>query len=150
CEGMDFMDAEKFKKLWIDQYNYLTFEKECNNILWLFAYGGNPDMNLDLYPGNEYVDIIGLDVYKPSLEGIKEKYDMLQTLNKPFMIAEFGLKGEVGEFDFLNLIEEIKEFSPNTFAIMGWDSKHFTSDENINGKEFMEHPLIITREEIKY
>jgi mannan endo-1,4-beta-mannosidase len=150
CAEMDFMNAEKFKALWIDQFNYLTYKKKCNNILWLWAQGGNPDLNLDLYPGDEYVDIVGLDVYKPSLEGIKGKYDQLQTLGKPFMIAEFGPKGKKKEFDYLNLIEQIKEYCPNTFAIMSWHTIDFTPVNNINGKEYLEHPMVITREKINY
>lgn len=150
CAEMDYMNAEKFRKLWIDQYNYLTHEKKCNNILWLWAQGGNPSINLELYPGDEYVDIVGLDVYKPSLEEIKDKYVLLQTLNKPFMIAEFGPKGKKGEFDYLNLIDEIRLYCPNTFAIMSWHTIDFTPVNNPHGKEYLNHPMVLTREEIQY
>ncbi|MCF8226418.1 MAG: glycoside hydrolase family 26 protein [Bacteroidales bacterium] len=150
CAEMDNMNAEKFRELWIDQYNYLTYEKECNNILWLWAQGGNPDLNLDLYPGDAYVDIVGLDVYKPSLEAIADKYQMLQTLGKPFMIAEFGPRGKKKEFDYLNLLEEINTYCPNTFAIMSWHSIDFTPVNNPNGIEYMNHPMVLTREKIQY
>jgi len=150
CAEMDNMNAEKFRKLWIDQYNYLTHEKKCNNILWLWAQGGNPEINLKLYPGDEYVDIVGLDVYKPSLKEIKEKYDLLQTLNKPFMIAEFGPKGKKKTFDYLNMLDEIKTYCPNTFALMSWHTIDFTPVNNLNGKEYMNHPMVLTREKIQY
>ncbi|MFC2090010.1 glycosyl hydrolase [Bacteroidota bacterium] len=150
CAEMDNMSDEKFRRLWIDQYNYLTHDKKCNNILWLWAQGGNPEINLDLYPGDEYVDIVGLDVYKSSLKEIKEKYEMLQTLNKPFMIAEFGPKGKEKKFDYLNLITEINTYCPNAFAIMSWHSIDYTPVNNLNGKEYMDHPLILTREKVRY
>lgn len=149
CAEMDFMSPGKFRQLWVDQFNYLTYEKKCNNILWLWAQGGNPAINLDLYPGDDYVDIVGLDVYKPSLAEVKEKYDQLQTLNKPFMIAEFGPKGMKKQFDYLNLVNEIKKYCPNTFAIMSWHAIDYTPVNNLNGKAYLEHPMVLTRDEIE-
>ena len=46
------------KALWIHLYNELTYTYGCNNLIWVWN-GQNPDW----YPGDEYVDIIGEDVY---------------------------------------------------------------------------------------
>ncbi|HYW96800.1 MAG TPA: glycosyl hydrolase [Bacteroidales bacterium] len=148
CANMGNMNAEKYKRLWIDQYNYLTYTKNCNNILWLWTQGGNPPVNLDLYPGDNYVDIVGLDVYKPSLKDVEGKYKILQTLNKPFMIAEFGPKGKEKTFDYLNLVDELHTYCPNAFAIMSWHSIDFTPVNNLHGKEYLNHPMMLTRDKI--
>lgn len=50
--------AEPYKKLWIYLYEELTFTYGCNNLIWVWN-GQAPDW----YPGDEYVDIIGEDIY---------------------------------------------------------------------------------------
>lgn len=50
--------ADAYKKLWIYLYEQLTYEYECNNLIWVFNA-----QNSDWYPGDEYVDIIGEDIY---------------------------------------------------------------------------------------
>ena len=50
--------AEAFKKLWIYLYEQLTYEYQCNNLIWVFN-----GQNAEWYPGDEYVDIIGEDIY---------------------------------------------------------------------------------------
>ena len=50
--------AEPFKQLWIYLYNELTYTYGCNNLIWI--WNARYD---DWYPGDEYVDVIGEDVY---------------------------------------------------------------------------------------
>ncbi len=50
--------ADAYKKLWIYLYEELTYKYECNNLIWVFN-----GQNSDWYPGDEYVDIIGEDIY---------------------------------------------------------------------------------------
>lgn len=50
--------AESYKKLYILLYEKLTNEYGLNNLIWLWN-GQSPDW----YPGDDYVDIIGQDIY---------------------------------------------------------------------------------------
>lgn len=50
--------ADVYKELWIYLYEELTYKYECNNLIWVFNA-----QNADWYPGDEYVDIIGEDIY---------------------------------------------------------------------------------------
>ena len=50
--------ADAYKKLWVYMYEQLTYKYECNNLIWV--YNGQA---ADWYPGDEYVDIIGEDIY---------------------------------------------------------------------------------------
>lgn len=50
--------ADAYKKLWIYLYDQLTNVYECNNLIWV--YNGQ---SAEWYPGDEYVDIIGEDIY---------------------------------------------------------------------------------------
>lgn len=50
--------AEPYKKLYKYLYDKLTNEYGCHNLIWVWN-GQNPDW----YPGDEYVDVIGEDLY---------------------------------------------------------------------------------------
>ena len=50
--------ADAYKKLWRYLYEQLTDEYKCNNLIWV--YNGQ---SADWYPGDEYVDIVGEDIY---------------------------------------------------------------------------------------
>lgn len=50
--------AETYKKLYILLYDTLTNEYGLNNLIWVWN-GQDPDW----YPGDEYVDIVGIDIY---------------------------------------------------------------------------------------
>lgn len=49
---------EACKQLWIYLYDQLTNVYGCNNLIWVWN-GQHPDW----YPGDEYVDAIGVDIY---------------------------------------------------------------------------------------
>ena len=50
--------ADCYKQFWIYLYKQLTEKYECNNLIWVWN-GQDPEW----YPGDEYVDIIGEDIY---------------------------------------------------------------------------------------
>ena len=50
--------SDAYKKLWKYLYNELTNTYGCNNLIWV--YNGQ---SADWYPGDEYVDIVGEDIY---------------------------------------------------------------------------------------
>jgi uncharacterized protein YjdB len=92
--------AARFKELWIQMYNRFVVHHGLNNLLWVFC--PNYDYNAaqstrweDLYPGDQYVDILALDIYinyKHSWS--KSQFDRLKTTGKGRPVAV----GENGEF----------------------------------------------------
>ena len=50
--------ADTYKKLYILLYDTLTNEYGLNNLIWVWN-----GQHADWYPGDEYVDIIGIDIY---------------------------------------------------------------------------------------
>lgn len=54
--GADGPDA--FKQLWIYLYKTLTEVYRCNNLIWVCTC-----LDAEWYPGDEYVDILGDDIY---------------------------------------------------------------------------------------
>jgi len=49
---------EVYKELWVLLYDKLTNEYGLNNLIWVWN-----GQNADWYPGDEYVDIVGEDIY---------------------------------------------------------------------------------------
>lgn len=49
---------EAYKQLYILMYDKLTNEYGCNNLIWVWNA-----QSLSWYPGDEYVDMIGVDIY---------------------------------------------------------------------------------------
>ncbi|HEU5122992.1 MAG TPA: glycosyl hydrolase [Verrucomicrobiae bacterium] len=54
--------AEPYRKLWRLLFNRLTAVHHLHNLIWVFSPGASIDL-ADWYPGDAYVDIVGLDHY---------------------------------------------------------------------------------------
>ena len=68
--------SEEFKALWRFTVDYLREEKRIHNLLYAFSPSGNfasPEEYLQTYPGDDYVDILGVDYYysPDNMAGIK-------------------------------------------------------------------------------
>jgi len=50
------------KALWILMYNRMVTVHGLNNLIWVWT-SNTSGTALDWYPGNEYVDIVGMDIY---------------------------------------------------------------------------------------
>lgn len=53
--------AAVFKHLWLDMYERFQ-QAGLHNLIWVFT-DSTDNLSLDWYPGDEYVDIVGADVY---------------------------------------------------------------------------------------
>jgi mannan endo-1,4-beta-mannosidase len=76
-----------FKELWQYMHERLTDDHGLHNLIWEFT-SSTKSGHLNWYPGDEYVDMIGLDVYTdPSSSMSGEWYDILAHYNGRKMIA---------------------------------------------------------------
>lgn len=81
---------EPFKKLWVLLYDRLTNYHKLHNLIWVFTYGSSQDW----YPGDKYVDIIGIDMYPTDTnDPFSNQWVTLQTRfngKKMLAISELG------------------------------------------------------------
>ncbi len=81
---------EAFKKLWKLMYNRYTKIDHLHNLIWVYTSGGN----MAWYPGDKYVDIVGVDAYPASqsdpLTGLYQKMQTLFDGRKLLAITEIG------------------------------------------------------------
>ena len=83
--------AEAYKELWKLMYDRLTNVHHINNLIWVWN-GQDPDY----YPGDEYVDIIGYDIYadKGDVSSQKQIFDLMRSVtdeNKIIALTENGV-----------------------------------------------------------
>lgn len=55
--------ADVYKRLWVMMYKYLVDERGLNNLIWVYSASDGGTRSNNWYPGNEYVDILGVDGY---------------------------------------------------------------------------------------
>ena len=77
--------AEPCKALWRLLYDQLVNVHGLNNLIWVWTVDvtqGAEDQYLDWYPGDEYVDIVGFDVYENNTDEKSRQYEALVNLTK--------------------------------------------------------------------
>lgn len=81
-------DAESFKALWIDMFNRFQ-EAGLHNLIWVWTSETGDD---DWYPGDQYVDIIGRDLYGNAAADCATQYNTLAGSygNKMVALSECG------------------------------------------------------------
>jgi len=150
-----------FSALWQHMYNYFTKERGLNNILWGFSpnlNGGKDTRRTDYYwPGDEYVDVVGVDKYMALNENPLSldqwgDYKLLIAKCKPFGIFEFGptpadAQPDSPRYDYTRLIRDIKNRYPRTVFFQAWEW-HWALSENKNVKKLLDDPWIVTRDEL--
>lgn len=132
--------ASEFKAFWKQTYLYLTETKKLNNLLWVYSVvpkisskDGRREENKN-YPGSDYVDMTGLDVYAPSLSTIAPSYQRMLKLGKPFGLTEYGpYKGSDADddpsllephFSYPVLMNEIRTYMPKAVFFQAWNHGH--------------------------
>lgn len=112
------------KKIWQVMYDRMVNYHGLNNLIWVWTYEPNEDGTW--YPGDEFVDIIGRDIYKDGDHGsqILEFNTLNDKYGKKKMIAET----ECGSFpDVDNLVNDGAAWS----WFMPWYGK-YTEDATYN------------------
>jgi mannan endo-1,4-beta-mannosidase len=101
--GSQSCTPEEYISLWRFTFDYLCHKKQLHNIIWCFSPGEvqTKDQYLETWPGDDYVDILGIDSYfssrrKTQREQTIKVYDMLVNIadekNKIAAITETGLE----------------------------------------------------------
>lgn len=134
---------EPLKALWQLMYDRMVNHHGLRNLIWVWTREPNDDA---WYPGDEYVDIVGRDIYKEGDHGS-------QTLEFSEMNSRYGGKkmlalSEVGSFpDVDNIIKDGAAWS----WFMPWYGG-YTRDSKYNSlalwKKMFAHEYVITLDEM--
>lgn len=86
---------EAYKQLWGLMYDRLTNHHGLDNLIWeyIIAPGTQNGFNLDWYPGDDMVDIVGLDIYSDPTASMSGEWTRARELfdgKKMIALAESG------------------------------------------------------------
>jgi len=141
-------DTELYKALWV--YIYDIFQKNnVKNAIWVWNPNNRDFPNfkwnnyLNYYPGDEYVDVIGLTAYNTGSYYRGEKWEDFNSLYKPlyseymkvfdypFIITEFGCNSIGGDKVawIENMFHEIKKYE-NIKVLIWFNGTDYDSKGN--------------------
>jgi mannan endo-1,4-beta-mannosidase len=119
---------EEWTRLWRHMFDYFETKKELDNLLWVYAPNAQTTASLkppaSFYPGDRFVDVVGLDYYADQSEGIGPGgYQEMLALDKPFGLTEFGpLAKRDGSFDCVAFAQQLRKHYPQTCFLLAWHS----------------------------
>lgn len=160
-------DREVFKDLWRYMFRYLTYSKGLDNLLWVYSVSdvgswGGPAAD-SVYPGGDYVDIVGISLYGNSVEIDGGAYETLLTLGKPFAFSEFGpghssaaagMKTDnAAPFDNMTLIRQVRTRYPQAIYAAYWHSwpgANMAIVDNPNAEPLFADPWVASRADLDW
>lgn len=81
--------SDEYRRLFILTHDKLENEHHCDNIVWAFSPNSGCDDFMKFYPGNSYVDILGIDLYEFDKDNAKYQKSLKDDLDK---ITQIGSK----------------------------------------------------------
>lgn len=137
--------------MWHHLFHYMTVERGLDNLLWVYAPADYDDAwhgVMRVYPGDDYVDIVGIDLYNDAVDIQNQGYEKLIATGKPFALTEFGPGTLDGSFDNSDTIAAIKSKYPETAYVLYWHSwnwnglQHASIRDNANPSGLLDDPWV--------
>lgn len=143
---------DNFKQLWRLTYDRLTNHHGLHNLIWEFTSSAAEGNHLDWYPGDDVVDMVGLDIYTdPSATMNGQWYDMLQFYNGRKLLA-------VSETDTLVNPDTMDLWGTKWSYVAPWAWDYVRSEYGNAGysdaqlaailQQFLNHESVITLNEL--
>ncbi len=143
-------EPETFIQVWHHMFDYFTKTKKLDNLLWVYSPNHGNQTGV-YYPGDRYVDLVGLDAYTDFVDTNHiHGYAEVARLGKPFGLTEFGPHGSrnpPGDYDYLRFIAGVTNDFPQAVFFMCWNWK-WSLARNTHTKELLAHPWIINRADL--
>jgi mannan endo-1,4-beta-mannosidase len=133
-------------RLWKMMYDRFTNYHKLNNLLWVWGANGIRDLPedqayayKDFYPGGDYVDILGADIYHFDYE--QKDYDELLEVAQGKIIA----LTETGELPNLQILKA----QPKWAWFLVWSNFIWTDNKPGRVKEIYNRPETLSHEDVK-
>ncbi len=153
-DGKYVVPAKNFTDLWKYVYNYYENEMGLTNLIWVYSPNNDTGSLIDVdysYPGDEYVDMTGLDWYSNGEYEIghsKGAYKKMMAHGMPTAITEYG--GSGGSLDCIetwNYLQRMYADGMKITYIMTWTGDN-TLPSAGKAAEFMAKPDTLSRNEV--
>ena len=146
-------DPATFKKLFRPTVKFLTEDQGLHKLIVVYAPNKGKGV-ADYYPGDDVVDVVGVDSYQDQPAMVKQEYDSLSRINKPFAITEIGWSAQGLEksdtrHSKQDILEGIKRFEPRTVWWSSWTDTNSPARQQ-DCKQLYDDPAVITRDEVDW
>ena len=142
-------DAEAFKALWKYMFNYLKAEG-FDNLIWVWTSQTGDD---NWYPGDEYVDIVGRDLYGDNAASCANNYTTLfnKYSNKIVTLSECGWS-EYTNSRVANISEQWESGAKWSWFMPWYDGSDAVNKHADEAwwKAAMELDYVITRDKVNF
>lgn len=149
--GTQSGNPENYKALWRQMFNYFTYERGLNNLIWTYSVSPSFTAPVDrFYPGEDYVDIVGLDFYDDNVAmPYPNDKQRLLALGKPIAITEFGpsLPTNNGNYNYESFFFKLRQNFPEAAYVLvwhDWDNETVSLSNNLNADKLVQKPCIVT------
>ncbi|MBQ8207226.1 MAG: hypothetical protein IJZ89_00630 [Clostridia bacterium] len=167
--GLKWMDGENLKRLWRYIYNLYVSEMGLTNLIWVYApnnqgtWNGNCDVRY-YYPGDEYVDMVGIDWYTSNKEEIivpQHSYDKIMNYGMTAALTEFGpgqslrmssFEEQEKTFNALDMVKVMKDVMKRGLKIayvLTWTGGYGALYSIGKGEEALSDPFCIDLERLQ-
>ncbi len=158
-------ERKDFISLYRTAYDYLVKVRGLDNLLFVYEPSSGHKTALQYYPGDEYVDIIGISLfvdYDKELDSLSiPNYQELKKKGKPIGLSQWGPRrgqdqtktADQPPADNMKLIRGIQHCFPDVVWWMNWCYAYSISTEqnsNYNDSLLLSHPWVINRGEISW
>ena len=143
-------DPEAFVQVWREMFDYFTKTKKLNNLLWVYS-PNHGQKTAAYYPGDRYVDLVGLDAYTDFVDPQHIKgYAEVARLPKPFGFSEFGPHGPEnppGNYDYTKFLAGLQKNFPRAAFFQAWNGR-WGLGSNENTRQLLDDPWLVNREDL--
>jgi mannan endo-1,4-beta-mannosidase len=147
-------NAQAYKNLWKDMYNTFVDEYGLTNLIWVYSPSESATWKAPInafFPGSDYVDLVGLDVYSPVGRITDSDYNQLVLLDKPVVLAECGPDNEnYGKYDVMAMVENIVGKACYFLQWHSWTGAAVAIKDNLNASEMMNSDRVITLDKVDF
>ncbi len=138
-----------YRALWQDMYDTFTVEYQLENLLWAYGtaefFGWNGEV-MAYYPGNDYVDIVGLDYYGSTPDF--PDFEKFNATGKITALTEAGPIAEAyGNWDENQIINVLKGKAAYFLQWHSWPGADVAIINNRNASSMMNSEDAITRDD---
>ncbi len=135
--GADHCTPEEYNELWRYMVTYLRDEKGLNHLIWAHSPGSFDGMAefLERYPGDDYVDLVGFDMYNIDQDNyIESMRSLVEYAEERGMIAAFtetgneALRDETWYTEVLYPLITQDEVARRISYVLVWRNSHEETD----------------------
>jgi mannan endo-1,4-beta-mannosidase len=142
-------DPGEYKKLFRYTVTHLVAKRGLHNLIVVYSPNRGAGV-LDYYPGDGFVDVVGIDTYhEPPVASMQEEYAALQRLNKPFAITEAGWNAQgktpAGTKDSKReILDALRQTTPRALWWSAWTDSNSPVNQQ-RCRELYADPQVFTR-----